>query len=76
MKFWIAILFTAALFSCKDKKPESNVVEKQVIKPEEAEDVVVAADIIRLDKQLFAMKTKEHTCFKPSVFQTIFKRCR
>jgi gliding motility-associated lipoprotein GldB len=59
MKFWIAILFTAALFSCKDKKPESNVIEKQVIKPEEAEEVVVTADIIRLDKQLLAMKTKE-----------------
>ena len=59
MKFWIAILFTAALFSCKDQKSESNVIEKQVIKPEEAEEVVVAADVIRLDKQLLAMQTKE-----------------
>lgn len=60
MKFWIAILFTTILFSCKEQdKPVSNVIEKHVIKPEEAEEVVVHADIVRVDKDLYAMTSRE-----------------
>ena len=60
MKFWIAILFTAIIFSCKEQdKPVSNVIEKRVIKPEEAEEVVVYADVVRLDKDLMAMTSEE-----------------
>ena len=59
MKFWIAILFTAVLFSCEQEKPASNIIEKRIIKPEEAEDVAVSADIVRLDKDLFAITSKE-----------------
>ncbi|WP_143144064.1 gliding motility lipoprotein GldB [Cytophaga hutchinsonii] len=59
MKFWVAILFTAILFSCEPDKPVTNSIEKQVIKPEAAEEVSINASIVRIDKDLFAMTKKE-----------------
>lgn len=59
MKFWIAILFAALLISCSEDKPVSNSIEKIVIKPEEAEEVSVSAQLIRIDKELLAATKKE-----------------
>jgi len=59
MKFWIAILFTSLLISCSEEKPVSNSIEKIVIKPEEAEELLVSAQLYRIDKELVAMTKKE-----------------
>ncbi len=60
MKFWIAILFIPLLISCaQQEKPLTNSIEKQVIKPEEAEEVEVSAQLYRIDKELLAVTKKE-----------------
>lgn len=59
MKFWIAILFMPLLISCSKDKPVSNSIEKVVIKPEEAEEVSVSAQLYRIDKELLAVTQKD-----------------
>jgi gliding motility-associated lipoprotein GldB len=59
MKFWQGILFLTILFSCEPAKEPTNVIEHQVIKPEEATEVMVSAEIVRLDQQLLAMASQE-----------------
>jgi len=60
MKFWAGIiLISTVLFSCDSAKPESNTIEKEVIKPQEAEEVTVLAEVIRIDKELLAATKKE-----------------
>ena len=59
MKFWAGILFLTLIFSCGSDKKETNIIQHEVIKPEEAEEVVVAAELIRIDRELFSITSKE-----------------
>ncbi|MBC7452072.1 MAG: gliding motility lipoprotein GldB [Cytophagales bacterium] len=59
MKFWAGILIMALVVSCKTDKKETNIIEHEVIKPSEAEEVEVAADLIRIDKELVLLSSKE-----------------
>lgn len=59
MKFWIAILLMTLLISCKEDRPITNSIEKIVIKPEEAEEVLVSAQMYRIDKELLEVTQKE-----------------
>ena len=47
------------LISCKEDKPITNSIEKIVIKPEEAEEVLVSAQMYRIDKELLEVTQKE-----------------
>lgn len=55
----LSVLTLSSLISCTESTEKSNIIQKEVIKIDEVEEASTGAHIVRLDKELAAMKSPQ-----------------
>lgn len=71
---FLSILLLSSIISCTETAENTNIIQKEVIKIDEVEEAAVSARIVRLDRELAAMKTPQDLAAIYQKYPTFFSQ--